>query len=89
MAEIDEKQLEAILCRVLNSRKKIDDELHDKHHKFIDLLIEREERRREGWRKFKLSFIGGIALATVSGLIWLGALVIEFLRGGPPPGPTN
>lgn len=86
MAEFDEEALEDVLRRVLHEKRHIEDEMHASHHKYINLLIEREERRKEAWRKFKMSFIGGLGLTALGALIWLGKLMIEVFRHGPPTG---
>lgn len=89
MPEIDEETLERILRHVLHEKRQVDEETHSSHHRYIDILIEKEERRKEAWRKFKLSFIGGLALALLGALSWVGTLVIESFRHGPPPGSTG
>lgn len=74
---IDEDELEVILHRVLNERRKLDDETHNTHHEFIKLQMLRWERRQQLWQKFKLSFIGAVAVALVSGLMWIGKAIID------------
>ena len=55
------------------------------HRKFVDMEIQRRESRKELWRRFKLSFVGGLALAVLGSLVWIGELVIEALKHGNHP----
>lgn len=48
----------------------------DTHRAFVEILILREETRRQRIEKFKLSFIGTVAVAAVGLLIWIGQLVL-------------
>jgi len=88
MPEIDEQTLERVITKVLNAReaRHEHDELMERRCKFVDELIDREQRRRDAWKKFKMSFIGGLALAVLGFLGWVGTLIVEFFRHGPPPG---
>ena len=52
---------------------------HNDDHEFIQMLKDREKRRVERWRKFQLSFIGGVALLFLSGMVWLGSFILEHL----------
>lgn len=74
---LTDKQLEATLEKILNSRRSVDEKMHADHHAFLMAYIEHWETRQKVWQRFKLSFVGGIAMAIVAGLIWVGKLVIE------------
>lgn len=52
---------------------------HREDHEFLHMLKAREARRLERVEKFKLSAIGGLGIAVVSGLIWVGKIIIEYL----------
>lgn len=75
--EINEKQLEEILEKVLNSKRSIDDKTHAEHHEFQTAFMKRWEAKQKMWQRFKQSFIGGIAMAVVAGLGWIGKLILE------------
>ena len=74
---LDEKQLEELLDKVLNSRRAIDDATHADHHEFITMYRARWEARQKMWQRFKLSFVGGAAMAAVGVMAWIGQLIIE------------
>jgi hypothetical protein len=42
---------------------------------WVRLQIEQQHIRNERWKKFESSFIGGIAIAAVGFLIWVGQLI--------------
>ena len=57
----------------LNKTRNISSEEHDKHHKWIDLQIDKEARKLEIWEQVKLHIAKYGALAVFSGLclaIW-------------------
>jgi len=74
---ITEKRFEELLDNALNSRRAIDNETHTDHHEFVAMYMRRWEARQKMWQRFKLSFIGGIAMAFVGALAWVGQLIIE------------
>jgi hypothetical protein len=53
---------------------------HEAHHAFVQLMIERDARRSELWAKFQASLVGGIALALLGGLGWVGTVILDYLR---------
>lgn len=75
--EISEEQLEKVLEKVLNSKRTIDNITHVAHHEFTAAWMIRWEARQKMWQRFKLSFIGGIAMTIVGALIWIGKIVLE------------
>ena len=69
----------------------ISDEVHKKHHDFLEdcipLLREYLEERkdsRERWEKYRTSFFGAIfsavGVAAVSVFAWIGKLILEAIR---------
>jgi len=74
---ITEKRFEELLDDALNSRRAIDDATHADHHEFIAMYRARWEARQKMWQRFKLSFVGGAAMAVVGALAWIGQLIIE------------
>jgi hypothetical protein len=83
---ITKEELIEVLDQALNSRRTVDDELHRRHHEYIELELERRENRKRAWEKFRNSFIGGLAVAALGFLGWIGTLIIEWLRSGSNPG---
>lgn len=51
MTEDEKNELVNVFTESLHSamddRKKIDDELHAKHHRYLDMVIEKDEKRKE------------------------------------------
>lgn len=76
-----EEMIEAFI-EALEAKRTVPKDTHTEHHAFIELMMKREERRAELWQKFKSSIIGGIALAILAGLGWIGTLILEFVRHG-------
>ena len=52
---------------------------HDKHHDFVQMLIDDRARRAALWQKFQTSLVGGVALAVLGALGWAGNLVLQAL----------
>ena len=78
------------------SPTRIDDEQHLADHLLIDqvrpLLIEfleDQKRKRELWQKFRMSFVGAVAVLMVTGigtaLLWIGEQVVSSLHSGRHP----
>lgn len=53
--------------------------LHREDHDFIQMLKRREERRIQTWNKFRMSFVGAVAIGVVSLLMWVGKIVIDHI----------
>ena len=70
-----EELAEAITCALDNR----DHAEHEEDHSFIQMLKEREGRRIKRIEKFQQSFIGALAVAMVSGLAWIGSIVLHYL----------
>ena len=73
------EEIREIIRDTILELKSADDCYPEHHKKFVDMLIKRDERRQERWKKFTLSFIGGTALVIVGWLIWAGTVVLEHL----------
>jgi len=55
-------------------------ETHSAHHQFIEMEIQKREQRHEKWNKFQGSMIGGITLAILGFLGWLGSVILDFIQ---------
>ncbi len=76
----DKAELTEILREVLHEQRAIDDDKHELHHEFIEMELQRREARKKLWERFKLSFVGGVALAILAGLGWVGQLVLGAIK---------
>lgn len=77
-----EQRIADAVVKALHEHRRLPDDAHDEHHAFVEMLIKREARRVELWQKFRSSFVGAVAVALVSGLGWLGTLIIKGLEHG-------
>ena len=77
---MDKHELIIAITEALDKRRSVTDEIHGEHHAFVALMIAKEERRLARVEKFKNSVIGALAVALVTGLGWVGSLVLEALR---------
>ena len=84
---ISKEELKETMIEVLHDNRRIPDEVHSTHHKFVAEEIERRERRRQMWEKFRNSFIGTLATGIVAGLAWIGKLILEAFQNGNHPQP--
>ena len=79
-------EFKEMLWEALNEKRSILDQEHAELHKILkeilpclkDFLDERR-KRKQMWDKFRLSFIGGLALAFITVLTWLGSIVVEHI----------
>ena len=69
MTGITPEQIEEVLTRVLDARKKIDDEQHAEHHQYVAILIARARRRQELKEKVSQQVIGWGVIVTVTGFL--------------------
>jgi len=74
------------LDEALNQRRNVNDELHLRHHEYIEMELKRREGREELWKRFRSSLVGGLAVTTIAGLGWVGTLIIESVRTGTHTG---
>jgi hypothetical protein len=80
MTELTKRDLVEALDEVLNTRRTVDEDLHRRHHEYIEMELEKREQRKANWAKFRSSFIGGMALAVITGLGWIGTLILTWVR---------
>ena len=69
MTGVTTDQIEEVFTRVLDARKKIDDERHAKHHNYVEILIERDRRRQELKDKVRQQVVGWGVIMTVTGFL--------------------
>ena len=66
---------------------RLPNQLHNKHHDFLELEIQRREKRAQTWENIKKTAIGMITVAVLSligsGLLWIGNLVLEAWKKTP------
>ena len=79
---VSKKELIEALDEVLNKKRVIDDDTHKLHHQFIEMELEKRENRKLLIDKFRLSFVGGVALALLGFLVWAGKEFINFFLHG-------
>lgn len=65
------------LHQVMDERM-LDGRTHMEHHKFVEYLIEKEEKRQARIEKFRLSAIGTAASLFVGALVWIGKIVADY-----------
>ncbi len=53
---------------VMDDRKKIDDELHAKHHRYLDMVIEKDEKRKELIQNTKKQVVAWGLITTLTGI---------------------
>lgn len=85
MGELTKEDLQEVLREALNERNAIGGEQHHTEHAFIQMLMAREKKSIARWEKFKMSMIGGFAMACVGWLIWLGTLLWDAAHHVTPP----
>lgn len=61
----------------LDARRSLDNDTHAEHHAFIQMMIDDRARHAELWKKFQSSLVGGVALAVLGSLGWVGKLILE------------
>lgn len=70
--QFDEQQLKQVLTAIFDERGKLDTEQHQKHHAFIDVLIEREQKKSQLWENIKTQVLGWGIIGVAGGLgAWL------------------
>jgi hypothetical protein len=55
---MEKQELLDTFNEVLSARSRINNDIHTEHHDFIQILIEREERKKERWEKVKTQVLG-------------------------------
>lgn len=82
MSQITKEDLQDIIRETFEEKNTIGGETHHNDHEFIQLLKDRERKREARVEKFKMSFIGGIAMAILGGLIWIGQWALAHVHWG-------
>lgn len=81
---MDAQQVKDAVREVFIEERGVDPELHAKHHRYIDDLLERARVRRERWEKARATVVGAVIVATVGGagwiLRWLAHIVIRAMQ---------
>ena len=77
--------LENALTKVLNEGRSITDEQHRLDHEWLERQRENDRKWAARWDKFQTSLIGGLAVAILGGLGWIGKIVIDNMTRGNPP----
>ena len=80
-----DQDFKKILDEWAKERRSVDESTHKLHHKFLDeggmdfveTMIIKAEKREVLWDKAKGTFVGGVAMAVLGGITWVGNLVIE------------
>lgn len=76
---MEKEELKAILNEVLHENRKIDNETHQIQHQWIEMKMANEQKWYARWEKFQASLIGGIALAILGFLGWIGNIVLNHI----------
>jgi len=71
---IDEEKLKTIIDDALESRSRIDIDMHAQHHDFIQHYIEEQERKRERWDAIQRQVLGWGIIAIVGSI---GSLIAQ------------
>jgi len=80
MSGISKEELEKILVKALGSPPDtIPAAMHDTHHKYVQLQIEKDERRKSRWEKAQQSAIGTVITFIAGGLLWIGKVVLDYI----------
>ena len=79
MSPSDRDDIKQMLHDVLTEYKAINDETHAIHHSFIEMMINKEERKQQRWETIKTQ-VGGwsliLALAFIGQAVWKMAVSI-------------
>jgi len=80
MSGINKQELEEILSKALGSPPDtIPAAMHDTHHKYVQLQIEKSELKKARWEKARQSAMGTIITALFASLIWVGKIVLDYI----------
>jgi hypothetical protein len=82
--------LESALGRVLDSRKRVDEETHRVHHEYVARCIDRDRKREKRWEQLRVHILGWGAISVIGSIIyslgdWIKHVVINLfkVKGGP------
>ena len=65
------------LSEIFDERRSIDEPRHKTHHDFVQTLIVKTKKREALMDKAKGTFVGALVIAALTGLTWVGNLVID------------
>ncbi len=82
---VNSDDIKAALLEVLQENRSIDNDTHATHHDFVANQIQKLENRAKMVEKFKLSFIGTMAVGFASLMVWIGKLIVDALSRGNHP----
>lgn len=81
---MDAQQVKDAVREVFIEERGVDPELHAKHHRYIDDLLERARVRRERWEKARATIVGAVIVGAVGGvgmaLRWIAHIVFKALQ---------
>jgi len=85
-----EQIIERVMCRVLDDRKRVDEDTHSTHHLWVGNRIERDKKREELWLKVRAHVYGWGAVTVLAGFFysfgeWVRHLLMAMFKakGGP------
>lgn len=81
---MEKLDLKEALHEVLKERRSVDEDQHKLHHDYLEGEMKRRQERQAMWMRFQSSFIGGLALAILAALGWVGSVITAALRNGNP-----
>jgi len=80
MTGVSKEELEEVLTKALGSPPDtIPAAVHDTHHKFVQLQMEKDERRQKRWEKAQQSVIGTIVTVLTGAILWVGKVVFDYV----------
>jgi hypothetical protein len=71
--------LKSAMHQVLAERATLDGDIHKAHHEYIQRKLDNDRKWDARFEKASSSFIGGMALAFLGGLGWIGKLVLQAI----------
>lgn len=80
---MDKEEFVTALREVLNEQRHITDDEHQLQHAWLSKKMYTEQKWDARWEKAAQSAIGVVVVAVLSGLGWIGNLIINALKDGP------
>lgn len=74
-ADDDRAKLVTAIVIAMRAENGVADELHAKHHAYIDMLIDRDTRKKERWDTIKTQ-VGGWGVIAFLGAVGTGAWMV-------------
>lgn len=88
--ETDKRIVKEALAELLDERNRVDSVTHQKHHAYIEIQIEKEEKRKRRCEKIKTQVMGWGIIAILGGIGtavynwgWHIISIISKKTGGP------